>query len=611
MKNQFPIQLNSKAPLHKAHRELEYTDAEIQGYRDRGHAIGLLVPASTVVVDVDPRNGGNESFARLDAQLDIKSNAYKTVATPTGGFHYYMSKSNWVGKKTLRDYPGIDFISGTGYVLTEGSPHPKGGTYKVVASNTGRTTDNAGDCLRFLTEKVAVTSDNTSGEYNANNLSAILSAIPVESFHGDRQGWFEILASSHFATGGCPEAREVFLDWCVSDGVYAGDRDGMSYQWDSLADSGITTGTLVNALTEHNDKSFATDLMRSFKGIEPSVSNDDFDNLPDITEEPEPESDESPFGVMSLREVMTREIKVEYLIEDLMTKGQPMVIGGPAKALKTSITIDLVLSLAAGGTALDKFQVNGRHRVLFLSAESGLGTLQEKFRAAIASKGVGDYALDNIFLGDRVPRLDSLEDKVTNQGGKRKVSEADGLKLKKFLLSNEIDVVIIDPLYLALPSEESANLQAQGELLNQFVNLMLEAEVTPVLLHHTRKTEKTGKPLSLNSLSGAGIAEFTRQWVLLSRRSDYDGTGRHDLHFVWGGSAGHSGYQMLDVDEGSRVVRTEDGEVDLTGDNTLAQYTASVTESDGVNRDWRKWSLIWRDPAAEKKQKISEIDAMF
>lgn len=612
----FPIAKGEKRPLNKNWRTREYSRNEIADYRAKGYPIGWSPDSKSIVIDIDPRNGGDESFVKLCRDTQVNLEEIGTVVdTPTGGRHIYFSKPDALERvrKNIPEYAGIDFITTGTYVLTAGSKHPNGGTYNERdTSRVSTLPENVCDVVR----KVIKDNANTVGEYDHNNLAAVLLCIDVDAFHGSRDDWFQLMASSHYATGGCPEAREVFLDWCVQDSSYSHQREDMAMQWDNLQTSGYTTGTLVNILAQHTDREYANELFRHFRGedIEFEVSDDDFEEV-DIpvtngsdNVEIETDDGQNPFGILSLKEVMAKKIKVEYLIDNFLSKYQPMVIGGPSKVLKTSITIDIVLSLASGTECLDKFKVNGQHSVLFLSAESGLGTLQEKFAAVIDKRGIEEDALDRIYLGDQVPRLDSLEDIRTRQGGKLKITEADGIKLKKFIMKNEIDVVIIDPLYLALPSEESSNLQAQGRLLLQFVNLMLEAQATPILLHHTKKTVKENQPLNLNALTGAGIAEFTRQWVLLSRRSEYSGNGRHDLHFVWGGSAGHNGYELFDADEGTMSIESNDDDdfeaVEGFGDPTLAAYTEKATdgETNGVHGNWRRWDIRWTKP----NQNVSE-----
>ena len=58
--------------------------------------------------------------------------------------------------------------------------------------------------------------------------------------------------------------------------------------------------------------------------------------------------------------------------------------------------------------------------------------------------------------------------------------------------------------------------------------------------------------LDLDDLSQAGFAESARQWLLLSRRSEFvDECGHHELWMRTGGSAGHSSAWSIDIQEGT------------------------------------------------------------
>jgi hypothetical protein len=121
-------------------------------------------------------------------------------------------------------------------------------------------------------------------------------------------------------------------------------------------------------------------------------------------------------------------------------------------------------------------------------------------------------------------------------------------------------VVILDPLYLCLlergGGRSATNLFDMGPVLHDASEACLKAGATPIFVHHTgkvagaRKAQK-GEALDLDDLSYAGIAEFARQWLLISRRQAYRvGSGEHKLWLSVGGSAGQSGLWAVDVVEG-------------------------------------------------------------
>lgn len=72
--------------------------------------LGWVIGSDDLVVDVDPRNGGDESWSALCSDLDLSLDP--TVMTPSGGFHIYLSGRGGVAcRKSLKKYPGIDFLT--------------------------------------------------------------------------------------------------------------------------------------------------------------------------------------------------------------------------------------------------------------------------------------------------------------------------------------------------------------------------------------------------------------------------------------------------------------------------------------------------------------------
>lgn len=95
-------------------------------------SIGAIPGPAYVVVDVDPRHGGDVSLARIEAEHGPLVTA--TVLTGrTGnqrGRHLWlrMPAGRRIGKKKIA--PGLEVVSSSGYVLMPPSRHYSGETYE-------------------------------------------------------------------------------------------------------------------------------------------------------------------------------------------------------------------------------------------------------------------------------------------------------------------------------------------------------------------------------------------------------------------------------------------------------------------------------------------------
>jgi hypothetical protein len=253
--------------------------------------------------------------------------------------------------------------------------------------------------------------------------------------------------------------------------------------------------------------------------------------------------DEFEASFTDLPEFMGRRFDHDWLVAKVLVKGQTTVIGGPKKALKSSIGIDLALSLSSGKPFLGTFEVNKVRKVALITAESGAATVQNAMRRIAKERGIA-YPQKMLYLRFRMPRLG--DDKALKE-------------LRTDLKRLGAEVVVFDPLYLALAGStdtNAANLYSIGPLILNAAKVCLDVGATPIFLHHTTKAShalkgRHGEALDLDDLAFSGIAEACRQWWVLSHRTEFDpDSGTSKLWMRVGGSAGHAGLYALDVCEG-------------------------------------------------------------
>ena len=265
-----------------------------------------------------------------------------------------------------------------------------------------------------------------------------------------------------------------------------------------------------------------------------------FDDTPDEPDtRQERDDDKVRFEGVSCRELANGQYDVEFLIEDTLVEGQPCMIGAAPKSLKTIIAIDAAISLATATPFLGMLEVRQARTVGFMSGEGGLAILQDYASRVAVGRGMELADVGKLYFCNDLPQLADLR-------------HLDALE--EFILDHEIEIVIIDPLYLCMPADDAGNILRQGKILRNVNRVCLKHGVTPLMVHHTKKNViDPYAPAELSDLSWSGFSEFAGQWWLLSRRAKYDADqpGEHALWLNIGGRTGHSSLRALDVHEGT------------------------------------------------------------
>ena len=243
---------------------------------------------------------------------------------------------------------------------------------------------------------------------------------------------------------------------------------------------------------------------------------------------------------ISLADLNGKDIQLDFLIEGLLVAGQSAVIAGASKTLKTSLAVDLSMSLAFGLDFLGIHPVAKRRRVLMFTVESGEYMIQDTCRRIAKAKGIdwSEFSDQIHFQCNWAPTAGHSE-------------HIDILKM--MIRHTGADVVILDPTYLMIDGDNMANIQKQGTELRNLADAVLSEGGTPIMVDHIKLSSgnaKDFKPLGLGDLCGAGKSAVFRQWMLISRREAFvPGTTEHKLWMTTGGSHGFHSQLALDIDE--------------------------------------------------------------
>ncbi len=184
------------------------------------------------------------------------------------------------------------------------------------------------------------------------------------------------------------------------------------------------------------------------------------------------------FKVISSWELATGDYDVEWLIPEVLVARQPLVAGGASKAMKTSVLLDLAISLASKSPFLGHFPVNQHCRTLVMSGESGIQTLQETAIRIGWRHTLEACDLDALKWSEDLPQANDPSSLA---------------KLTRTLERHRIEFLIIDPFYLCIGEGDPSNVFAQGQLLRNKL-VMQEHGAQLAIAHHSVKgAAKQGK----------------------------------------------------------------------------------------------------------------------
>lgn len=210
----------------------QWSDEQLETFEMMGHfdtGFGVLC-SGYLIVDVDARNGGVESFERLP---DLAPGFVVATGSGGGSKHLYFSLHPGVAiSQHHKDYPGIDFKS-SGFVVGAGSLHASGNFYEATHGHPDDITP-APQWLIDLLRKPEYIRTSVAGSQVDVTEGYIVELLNFISPDCDYDKWIRVGMAIHHVFMG--DGIELWDGWSSNGSDYAG-RDLIDKHWHSFGKS--------------------------------------------------------------------------------------------------------------------------------------------------------------------------------------------------------------------------------------------------------------------------------------------------------------------------------------------------------------------------------------
>ena len=244
---------SSEATIDTAQIERWWTASPNSGIGMRPAACGLYV------LDMDPRNGGEASFAALQAEHGLLISPVMAVSGRGTGFHMYFAAPVAGTRYKGQPGPGLDGKH-NGFVVLPPSIHPD--TQQPYTWMTG--TPGVGEDLpvapAFLEKQIIERPDRVPRAVDPAELPSIKAALAFLDAE-DNETWQNTMASmKHWGDHAEAEAEalEAFCEWSATSGKpeHSGNEHEIEKRWDSWSSDAPGARTIASVFHDAKAKGF-------------------------------------------------------------------------------------------------------------------------------------------------------------------------------------------------------------------------------------------------------------------------------------------------------------------------------------------------------------------
>lgn len=452
-----PVRRSDKTPytphgLKDASRDPEVIKRWFKQWPDANVAIVCGKASGNIfAIDVDVKDGkrGDESLLQWMSQHGDFPETVRQI-TGSGGFHLFFRSSNIEDfKNKVEAIPGVDIRGDGSYVVVAPSVYEDGRTYKwdreislLDTEEISQANDSVMDLLK-LNPKYEPAPTEQKEHVDVSNVEK-----------GSRN---ETIFRYAALQRGADVPIDVALLSCRE----------LNNKWaDPLSDREVCK---------------AVDSAYRYEPNEATI----FSVNPDAR----PEVDENGEFIQRLPDELTMEFllnpppKKRPIITNYLREGEAMLLSGNPKAGKSFLIVQLALAVATGGKWIG--MMCQKKSVLYIDAELSPEMTAERVKDIREKMGINYFPEDLHVINTKKADI-TLKDIADDF--------SHGLRTD--------ELVIIDPLYMFLNSDENDNSQMKKEM--EQIKRISATGTAVVVVHHMSKGIQSGK-MSIDRASGAGV----------------------------------------------------------------------------------------------------------
>jgi Bifunctional DNA primase/polymerase, N-terminal/AAA domain len=517
-----------------------------------------------VVVDVDPRHGGDESIRRFQREHPLPST--RLIMTGSGGAHFIFRGTPGKAYQDILSagFPGVDIKAGGGaYLVAAPSLHASGGRYQVFQANEIAPLP---EVLEMILSKAANSTepspvwrvpmpDNVARERIPQIVDVLRDYYVEGCMHNiafslggflRKEGWTQdqVEELARALPSNNPEKAVA----AALDGTLLGEN-GPGYKMLSQ----YVPEPALNELSRLRENPAQAAALAPVTALIERAQAPAASSTPALIAAPV-----SAWTELGISEICAPLPPVPWVVEDLgLAPGAPLITAGFGFTGKTVALQSLAVSVAAGKLVWGKFAAR-QGRVLHVDYEQGSRLTRDRYQRLMIGMGVtAEHVADRLKVVS-MPSL-YLSDTRTEDFLSRR---CDGVAL-----------AIIDSLHASCPTIEENSAAARAPL-DTLGRISERTGCAFIVIHHARKPTKDSAGGAKMSMRGSGaLFDACASVLILAAEKDEPTTVVHEKNRITGVTLPDFALRIEDTHELNRpaglAVRHVEAEAEATAQKNV------------------------------------------